>query len=486
LEPVTAPPPLTSFSASERQRAQDRYAILKTYLEQDVSVALVAKNADIPVQTLRDWLRRYQKYGLAGLARKERHDKGNHRISAKLKKVIEGLALRTPPLSAASIHRQINVTATTIGEPCPSYMTVLRVVKGLEPGLITLAHEGTKAYGENFDLLYRREADAPNAVWQADHTQLDIFVDDGGQGRKPWLTVILDDYSRAVAGYAVSFSAPSAHQTALALRQAIWRKGRPDWSVCGIPGILYTDHGSDFTSRHIEQVAADLKFQLVFSTVGQPRGRGKIERFFKSVSQVLLPRLPGFAPSGKAAATLTLAELSEEIENYFTKEYNLTPHSATGQTPQERWNAGGFLPHMPESLEKLDLLLLTVPKTRRVQRDGIRLSGFRYIDLTLSAYVGEQVVIRYDPRDMAEIRVFHKDRFICRAVCQELAGETVPLREIVSARRRQRRELRQTIEDRTRTVDSLLEARRSRARIETETVPDAPRPGHNLKRYETD
>jgi putative transposase len=28
--------------------------------------------------------------------------------------------------------------------------------------------------------------------------------------------------------------------------------------VCGIADILYCDHGSDFTSRHIEAVCADL------------------------------------------------------------------------------------------------------------------------------------------------------------------------------------------------------------------------------------
>ena len=82
---------------------------------------------------------------------------------------------------------------------------------------------------------------------------------------------------------------------------------------------------------------------------------------------------------------------------------------------------------MPDSLERLDLLLLTVPKSRRVHQDGIRFMGLRYIDPTLAAYVGEDVVLRYDPRDMAEIRVFYHDRFLCRAICQELAGETVAL-----------------------------------------------------------
>ena len=71
-------------------------------------------------------------------------------------------------------------------------------------------------------------------------------------------------------------SDPSTIQTALALRQAICRKAQPGWHVCGIPQVLYSDHGSDFTSLHLEQVAADLKIRLIFSTVGKPRGRGKI------------------------------------------------------------------------------------------------------------------------------------------------------------------------------------------------------------------
>src|SRR6516225_7424665 len=122
--------------------------------------------------------------------------------------------------------------------------------------------------------------------------------------------------------------------------------------------------------------------------------------------------------------------------------------------------AGGFLPQMPESLEHFDQLLLTVPKTRRVRPDGIHFLGMRYIDPTLAAYVGEEVMLRYDPRDMAEVRVFHEGCFVCRAVCQEFAGETVPLREIIRSRQRRRRELRQTIRERRAVVEALLEAQR--------------------------
>ena len=70
---------------------------------------------------------------------------------------------------------------------------------------------------------------------------------------------------------------------------------------------------------------------------------------------------------------------------------------------------------MPDSLDQLDLLLLTVATNRQVRRDGIIFQSHRYMDVALAAYVGEAVVIRYDPRDMAEIRVYHNDRFLCRA-----------------------------------------------------------------------
>lgn len=110
---------------------------------------------------------------------------------------------------------------------------------------------------------------------------------------RPWLTTVIDDYSRAVAGYMVFYGAPSALNTSLALRQAIWRKENHNWQVCGVPDILYVDHGSDFTSTHLEQVSVDLRFQLVYSTVARPQGRGKIERLFRTINTELLPELPG-------------------------------------------------------------------------------------------------------------------------------------------------------------------------------------------------
>ncbi|GAA2367508.1 DDE-type integrase/transposase/recombinase [Nonomuraea africana] len=163
-----------------------------------------------------------------------------------LQLLIEGLALQRPPPSIATIHRQAAVVAVEQGWPAPSYATTYAVVSALDPALATLAQDGTRGYRERCELVHRREASRPNQIWLADHTQLDLWViAPSGKPARPWLTVIEDDHSRAIAGYAVNLGAPSALTTALAFRQAIWRKSEPDWHVCGIPEIFHVDHGSD-------------------------------------------------------------------------------------------------------------------------------------------------------------------------------------------------------------------------------------------------
>src|SRR6266568_3633724 len=230
-ERVMAEPflPLTALTEAQRTQALERFTIIRPALEEGVSRAQVARTSQIAPSTVQLWIKRYREKGLAGLANNvARSDKGKSRkLPETAIQLIEGLALQKPPRSMAAIHRHAN------------------------------------------------------AMWQADHTPLDVLLlDETGTPAKPWLTAIEDDYSRMIVGYRLSFQESTALTTALALRQAIWRKEAPHWHASGLPTVFYTDHGSDFTSKHMEQVAADLPIELIFSQVGIPRGRGKIERFY--------------------------------------------------------------------------------------------------------------------------------------------------------------------------------------------------------------
>jgi putative transposase len=107
--------------------------------------------------------------------RKPRIDRGRRRkLSAALQEAIEGLALKRPPLSIKVVCNQAKLLADGLGEKAPAYNLVYDVVSRLPADLVALAHQSSKACGNSFDLIYRREAAHSNAIWQADHTLLDI------------------------------------------------------------------------------------------------------------------------------------------------------------------------------------------------------------------------------------------------------------------------------------------------------------------------
>ena len=320
----TTPPP-AALKDAQRKLAMERFDVLRPHLEDDVPLARAARNAGISVRTAERWLARYRRTGLVGLARSARSDADAHHLPPDLVALIEGMGLKKPRASAAAIHRRISNMAKAHGWPVPSYGTVYAILAHLDPAMVTLAHEGASAFRNRYELIHRHRADTPNAIWQADHTMLDLVIlDQTGKPVRPWLTTVIDDHSRAVAGIMVFFGAPSILNTSLALRQAIWRKGDPAWPVCGIPDVLYVDHGSDFTSNHLDQVAASLRFRIVYSAVARPQGRGKIERLFGTLNSELLPELPGHVVNGKPTSTpkLSLAELDRAITAYITNTYH--------------------------------------------------------------------------------------------------------------------------------------------------------------------
>src|SRR5215472_2693385 len=95
---------LTGLTEEARKLALDRFRLLQPHLEDDRPLKAVAASAGIPFRTAQRLAALYQQFGLAGLPRKKPTDDGQHReISAKLKEVVEGIALQKPPLPVAAI-----------------------------------------------------------------------------------------------------------------------------------------------------------------------------------------------------------------------------------------------------------------------------------------------------------------------------------------------------------------------------------------------
>ena len=482
-----------------QRTVEEKLALLRQH-ENGVPWSRISKESGVPVRTLGRWAATFRAAPTSrGLARPRRADSGTKRLPVELIEAVEALALRRPEPTAAFIHRRVSDIARDRDLPSLSYTSVRKIIKGIDPGLRTLAQHGDAAYRDRFELVFRRSTARPNEQWQADHTLLDVAIlDKSGSSVRPWLTIVLDDCSRAVAGYTLFTGAPTAEQTALALHQAVNRKTNPAWPVAGLPDILYSDHGSDFTSARLERVCLDAHIQLIHSRIGVPQGRGKIERFYGTVTTELLPHLPGHIPHGTNGApvtppTLTLEQLDSIMERFIVTEYNQRQHSETGWAPSDRWSASGFIPRSPAHPEDLDLLLLNAATTRRVQRDGIQFSSTRYVSPILAAYVGEDVTVRYDPRDVAEIRVYWGDTFLCRAIAPELAADSASFEELRNARVARRHALKQQLHERRSLADALPADTRHAAMdgitelADAEPAPpkQAP-PEHGLRRYETD
>lgn len=472
---------------------KERIALLRQH-DEGVPWTRIAAESGVSLRTLSRWAAQYRADPtFHGLERPRRTDSGRRRIPAELIELVEALALRRPEPTAAYIHRRVSDIASERGLVVPSYSSVRAIITAIDPGLRTLAQHGDAAYRDQFELVLRRTAARPNEQWQADHTLVDIaLLDKSSAPARPWLTVLLDDYSRVAAGYTVSTAAPSAEQTALAFHQAVNSKANPDWAVCGLPDVLYSDHGADFTSARLERVCLDTKVQLIHSRVGIPQGRGKIERFYGSITSELLPHLPGYIPHGTNGEPISTPRLSLEqfdaiLEQFIVTEYNQRTHSETGEAPARRWAASGFIPRAPARPEDLDLLLLTAAATRKVQRDGIQFASTRYVSPVLAAYVGEQVTVRYDPRDAGEIRIYFNDAYLCRAIAPELASESVSLQELQAARSQRRRELKRQLRHRRSLADALPTDTRyippESAEPEPTTIEATPPPRHRLRLY---
>jgi hypothetical protein len=79
---------LTEIAEARQRQALEHYRLIRAHLEQDVPLARVARDAELPLRTAQRWVNRYRQFGLAGLLRSGRADNGKRRrISDDLRRV---------------------------------------------------------------------------------------------------------------------------------------------------------------------------------------------------------------------------------------------------------------------------------------------------------------------------------------------------------------------------------------------------------------
>ncbi len=163
------------------------------------------------------------------------------------------------------------------------------------------------------------EAECPNDLWQSD-VMHGPRVDVDGKLRKTYLIAIIDDHSRLIP-HAEFYLSEALALYLVALEQAFSKRG--------LPRKLYVDNGPAFRSKHLEYITASLNVALIHARPYKPQGKGKIERWFKTVRTDFLPRFKGE----------TLFDLNEALDLWINNVYHQRKHGATGQTPFARFTA---------------------------------------------------------------------------------------------------------------------------------------------------
>ncbi len=459
---------LRSLSLEEQERLSVLQQLLATADQPDYikRQRAVAEKLGISDRSVRRLLRQLREEGVAQVVRRVRSDRGAARIGKDWQKFIvqtyKDGNRGSRSISPAQVAVRVKVRAQELGlEDYPSHMTVYRLLKPLT----AQGQRPKRSLGWREDCLVLKTAEGleipiewSNQVWQADHTRADVLVvDQFGQllGR-PWLTIVIDTYSRCVMGFHLGFDAPSAWVVCLALRHAILPKQyssayelQGNWGTYGLPQYLYTDKGKDFRSQHLQQVASELK--IVPCLRRKPSDGGIVERPFGTFNTQFFSTLPGYvsgnvetrSPVAETEACLTLMQLEQLLVRYLVDHYNQAIDARMGdQSRIGRWEAGRIaqLPLLGE--RELDLCLMRRDQ-RRVYRSGyLQFASLTYQGEHLAAYEGETVILRYNPRDITTVYVYllqdNQEVFLTRAHAMGWETETLSYREAQALSERRR------------------------------------------------
>lgn len=344
----------------------------------------------VSAETIRVWVRRYRKRGLAGLADKARPRRG---VRVLTPAVIE---------LACQLKRDV---------PARSLDRLLQILEGpgnVEAGLVTRSTlhrvlqradlSARLARVPDSEDLDRFEAAAANDLWQSDMLVGPWLPDPEKPGsmRRAYLYAFLDDHSRLVLHGRWSFKGD------LPALELVFRRALQKY---GVPTRVYYDNGATYRSNHMRHIVAEIGIHgIVFTRTYRPMGHGKIEALNRLIRSAFIAEVA-------ASNIQTLDALNEAFVAWMDLEYSRQVHSETAEAPTDRWRAGIANVRYADE-EKIRLAFLW-KETRKADKAGVfSLFGCEYqVGATLAR---KAVEIRYDPEQLEEIEVWHDGRFVER------------------------------------------------------------------------
>jgi putative transposase len=379
--------PLTDAALSPGERGR-----LVRELAAQVHIGPSGEPVTVSRASLNRWIRAYRVGGFDALIPARRQVPP--RTDADLLELAARLKRERPARTAAHIARIVEAEHGR----APSPRTLQRHFARLE--LNTRPDGMPKAFG-------RFEADEPDEMWVSDGLHGPIV-----EGKRAVLFALLDDCSRYVVGHRWGHGEDTLGMQAV-LHDAV--------KTHGCPRNLYCDNGSAYSSHQLAWSAAVLGIRLVHSKPGKPQGRGKIERWNRTVRDQFLVEV---IDAGGDSAVQSLAELNRLFTAWCHQQYHRCVHSETGATPAGRYHADGRGAASRPDPAVLRRAFLWREQRRVTAFATVSLHGNRYqVD---AALVGRVVDLLFTPFDLTVIEVEYQGRAMGRAVPHRIGRHVHP------------------------------------------------------------
>ncbi len=221
--------------------------------------------------------------------------------------------------------------------------------------------------------------------------------------KRVWICIALDAYSRSVLGMRVLAGAPCAAEAIATLAMAVRHKTYTtalsqeviEWPQCGTPDRVHTDGGAGFANDEFPIVVQALTGKHAIPPSKHPHLRGRIERFFNSLSTRYMHFFSGqtfgnillkgqYKPEKHAHITREM--LCELLVQLIVVCYHNTPHrSLSGETPLDRWYRGSQQERgvSPPPTDEQYRDIFGVRLVRTIGRRGITILGNIYASTEL-------------------------------------------------------------------------------------------------------
>jgi len=422
---------LQNKNPSAIAEANKKYSIILPYLS--------GMSSTKPTSTIYDWLKRFREaqaqYGngfIGLLDRKSERGNRNPKLPARsyalMQSCIEEHHLNSTQTSPVVSYGHYVNNCEHDGVTAASFKTFNTYLKRLDAVTVEKSRKGPRAayqledFHWELELTTPRHGERPFEIGHLDHTELDIELVDSTTGKnlgRPWLSLLIDAYSRLILAFVLWFESPSYRSCMMILRECVRLHGR-------LPQTIIVDGGSEFRSAYFEQLIA---FHNMIKK-NRPRAAARfgsvLERLFGTTNQQFVHQLVGNTQIMKNVrqvsksvnpanlAVWTLARLTERIASYFSDVYGILEHPTLGDSPRNVYERGMFS-HGMRAMKAIHyddaFLFTTLPTTPRgrvkvIRSRGIKLNNFYYWHPRLSQFVGDNLPVRYDPFDIGTAYVF--------------------------------------------------------------------------------